>query len=151
MPNLVKQFLKVNGPSLSTDISEHLVQELNITSAAARQRVSREGKELLRLDRFFPRNAKFLYLQEQAGSFNYWQNLEQALLKTNSAIGHAISAIREREGVIPLKHFEIVCGSPIKQKKHIPANVILKQLQDANLIKTINIEGGRRMYLLRYT
>lgn len=141
MKNSVEKYLLENGPSLSSEISEHLVKKLGISAAAARQRVSREGKKAIRLDLSFPRRARFLYLRDQSGKGIFWGRLESALLNTNSAYGYALQALDERGGIMPRNHFEIACGSPIRQQKHLSSSIILKRLQDTNLIKEIEVKG----------
>ncbi|WP_188731857.1 hypothetical protein [Pseudoalteromonas gelatinilytica] len=148
MNNLVHKYLKKHGPALSSEITEYLVNTLKLTPDAARQRVSRAGEDISRLDLSFPRRAKFLFLKEQAGSNLYWVRLELALLSTNSAYGFAITALSERGGIMPRQHFEIACGAPIKQKKHLAAEVVLNKLKSANLLKEIHVEGiGPCIYL----
>lgn len=152
MSNIVEQYLKKNGPSLSSEISEHLAKKYQLSPAAARQRVSRSGKNIFRLELNFPRRAKFLFLKEQAGTGHYWGRLEEALLATNSAYGYAIMALHVREGIMPKHHFEIACGSPVRQKKHLSASLVLQRLIDTNLIKEIYVEGiGHCVYLGLYT
>ncbi|MCZ4339861.1 hypothetical protein [Shewanella colwelliana] len=144
----VENYLRKNGPSLSSDITESLVNNHGVLAATARKRVSRGGSEVLKLDLSFPRNAKFLFLREQSGSNEYWSNLVDALLKSNSAYGYAILSLQARNGVMPLSHFEIVCGSPIKQKKHLAASVVLERLISVNLVKTIEVTKlGKCIYL----
>ncbi len=148
MANLVEQYLKNHGPSLSSEITESLVKYHNLSAVAARQRVSRGSKEIYRLDLSFPRRAKFLYLKQQSGSELSWTRLELALLNSHSAYGYAISALRARGGVIPKSHFEIVCGSPIKQKKHLSASVVLNQMIRLKLLYEVYVEDiGTCVYL----
>ncbi|WP_299489889.1 hypothetical protein [uncultured Shewanella sp.] len=135
----VKDYLRKKGPSLSSDITEYLISKHGILPATARQRVSRASKEILKLELSFPRNAKFLFLREQSGSDKYWSNLVNALLKTKSAYGYALTSLMARDGITPLHHFDIVCGAPIKQKKHLSTNTILQRLLQVNLIKTIDV------------
>ncbi|SEA82029.1 hypothetical protein SAMN04488051_1151 [Alkalimonas amylolytica] len=53
---------------------------------------------------------------------------------------------------MPKKHFEIACGAPIKQKKHLSVDAILNTLKNANLIKEIHVEGiGTCVYLGLHT
>jgi hypothetical protein len=58
MNNLVHKYLKKHGPALSSEITEYLVNTLKLTPDAARQRVSRAGEDISRLDLSFPRRAK---------------------------------------------------------------------------------------------
>ena len=148
MNDLVRLYLLENGPSLSSEITEYLILSHGLSSQAARQRVSRATQDILRLELSFPRRAKFLFLREQAGTGHYWGRLSEALLSCNSAYGFAISAIEERGGIIPKCHFEIICGAPIKQKKHLSANTVLTRLFNTNLLKEITVDGvGACVYL----
>lgn len=137
----VEAYLQRYGPSLSSDVTAHLVKTLNLKPPAARQRVSRSPKvkELSGLP--FPRRARFLYLQEQFGSPRYWDALGAALIKTNSAYGFAIAALRQREGVVSLKQFPIVCGAPTRQSKHLAPETILARLEGAGLVSRLTLRG----------
>lgn len=152
MSNSVHKYLKQHGPSLSSEISEFLCKELKISPQTARQRVSRAGKDVLRLELSFPRRAKFLFLKEQAGTGLYWLRLEEALLASNSAYGLAITALTERDGIMPKQYFEIACGAPIKQQKHLAASAVLNRLIGTKLVKEIHVEGiGDCIYLGLHT
>ena len=152
MSNVIQSYLNKHGPSLSSEIAEYLVNEHKLTPQTARQRISRASQNIMRLELSFPRRAKFLFLKQQAGMGIYWSRLESALLATNSAYGFAITSLNERGGVMPKKHFEIACGSPIKQKKHLSADTVLSNLKSANLVKEIHVEGiGTCIYIGLHT
>ncbi|QUX90220.1 hypothetical protein CYL31_01865 [Marinomonas sp. A3A] len=147
----VLEYLKKNGPCLSSEVTEYLVSS-GISSDAARQRVSRGSKQVLRLDLSLPKRVKFLYTKEQSGTWAYWVNLQEALLSTNSAYGFAITALRARGGIMPKNFFEIASGSPIKQKKHLSASTVLSRLISTNLVKETTVEGvGPCIYLGLHT
>ena len=136
------QYLERHGPSLSTDVAHHLVKLRSIKPATARQQVSRMPPEVKRLAYItFPRNARFVYLVEQYGSPLFWHNLIQALEVTNSAYGAALAAVRARGGVVPLPHFEIVSGSPVRQKKHLSAERVLTHLVESKLLVKCPVDG----------
>jgi len=142
MKSLVEKILLETGPCLSTDITKILVEKYNIPYTNARQRVSRGCKDMLRLSGIsFPRNARFVYLKKDFGSPWYWNALHKAMLDTKSAYGHAVSALNERNGIAPLDHFIIACGAPLKQKKHISSDEIVKRLEVAKVIKKIHVSG----------
>lgn len=142
MSCLIETFLKIRGPSLSSEITEHLVSSLNITPAAARKRVSRVSGDVKRLGYVtFPRKARFMYLQKQFGSPEYWGRLVDALLRTKSAYGLAIAALRQRGGFMPAMHFQIACGAPIKQSRHLSPNTIFQRLNEAGLLEMKFIAG----------
>lgn len=138
----VEAYLKRYGPSLSSEVTAHLVKTLKMKAPTARKRVSRSAnvRELSGLP--FPRRARFLYLQEQFGSPRYWDSLGAALISTNSAYGFAIAALRQRQGIVTLKQFPIVCGAPVRQSKHLAPETILARLEAAGLVSRITLRGA---------
>jgi hypothetical protein len=113
MADLVEELLRINGPSLSTDLAARLQKIHGHSPAAARKRISRPSANVKRLAYLpFRRNARFLYLKSDFGSPKYWENLIHALLANKSAYGLALSALQQRGGIIPAKHFLIACGAP---------------------------------------
>jgi hypothetical protein len=140
MSDIIENFLETYGPSLSSEVSDYLTKTMKISPAAARKRVSRVAGEVKRLAYVtFPRRARFMYLRQQFGSPSYWKKLTHALLQTNTAYGHAISALRQREGLIPEAHFAIACGAPVKQARHLPPETIFKRLSEAGLLEKIEV------------
>lgn len=138
MSDLVESFLETHGPCLSSRVAEYLVVTLGISPVAARKRVSRLAGNVRRLGYItFPRKARYVYLEQQFGSPQYWENLVDALVQTKSAYGHAIAALRQRGGAVPERLFPIVCGSPVKQLKHLSAESVLKHLIEAGLLQRV--------------
>jgi hypothetical protein len=129
------------GPCVSTKLVEELVERHGISSAAARQRVSRSTsiKRLAYLP--FPRNARFVYRQASYGSPEFWESLASALLEHTSSYGGALAALLARSGTMPLRHFGIACGAPAAQKRHLSPETILAKLEQAKLVQTIDIPG----------
>src|SRR5436190_1393858 len=128
----------MRGPALSSDVAAHLSRHAKIAPATARKRLSRACGNVRRLAGVsFPRNARFMYLEEQFGSPAYWKNLADALMKNNSALGYAIAALRQCDGMVPARQFPIVCGAPMRQLKHLSPETILQRLGEAGLVKTI--------------
>jgi hypothetical protein len=135
-------FLELNGPSLSSEIVRHLVEDQGVLPAAARKRVSRVSGDIKRLAGIvFPHKARFFYLQRQFGSPEYWTNLADALISTNSAYGYAIAALRQRDGVIPVAQFTIDCGSPLRQQRQLSPDTIFTRLSDAKLLTKVVVPG----------
>jgi len=142
MADLIADYLKARGPALSTSIAQHLATTLKISPAAARQRVSRVQGQVKKLAYVtFPRGARFMYLQGQFGSAQYWGRLVDALLQANSAFGLAIASLVQRNGFMPQAHFEIACGAPVKQAKHLSPDNIFKRLNEAGLVEEISVPG----------
>ncbi|TIQ62005.1 MAG: hypothetical protein E5X41_30630 [Mesorhizobium sp.] len=145
MADTIETFLDTFGPCLSGQVADYLVS-LGVSRATARKRVSRatDGqspsvKKLAGIT--FPRRARFVYLQRDFGSPRYWSALESALLKDNSVLGLGLAAIRERDGVVPVAHFQIACGSPLKQLKHLSPDSVFERLRAANLVQKLNVNG----------
>lgn len=138
MPDLIEDILKFTGPTLSSDVALELTKRARISPATARQRLSRVGGNVRRLAGVsFPRNARFLYLEQQFGSPQYWAQLAAALMENNSALGYAIAALRQCGGMVPARQFPIICGAPVRQLKHLAPETVLQRLSEAGLIKTI--------------
>lgn len=137
----VEAFLNKYGPSLSSDVAAHLVQTLKLKPATARQRVSRSPNVRTLSGLPFPRRARFLYLQDQFGSPRYWDSLSAALIRTNSAYGFAIAALRQRQGVVARTQFPVVCGAPTRQAKHLAPETILLRLEGAGLVSRPQLRG----------
>lgn len=129
------------GPMLSSQLGQILVSQYGLSSTAARQQISR-AKSLHRFGYLkFPKNAQFLYKQDQYMSPYFWDALRKALIETGSAYGRAIVAIEARGGVIPKSHFSIVCGSPLNQRKHLSQNIILDNLLKSKILENIELPG----------
>jgi hypothetical protein len=138
----VELFLRTYGPHLTSEISAYLVATLKIKPDAARQQVLRAKLPIRKLGYIvFPHRARFAYLEQDFGSPRYWQALENALLATNSAYGLAIAAIRERGGLMPVDHFKIACGSPLKQLKHLSPDTVFTRMNEAGLLNKTMVSG----------
>jgi len=131
---MVTDYLRKNGPCLSSELAEKLVLKYRISPEAARKRISRAGSEVRRLDHLpFPKKVRFVYLQEQYASNWYWARLFQAIEDTGGVYARALAAVLGRTAV-PIEHFKIACGSPIAQKKHIAANLVLERMIAADVL-----------------
>lgn len=142
MADPVEEILNSLGPTLSSEVAAVLSERLKISPVAARQRVSRARGNVRRLAGIpLPRNARFMYMEKQFGSPEYWQRLATTLIANNSALGYAIAALRQNGGMVPARQFPIICGSPVRQLKHLSAETVLKRLTEARLVKTIAVAG----------
>ena len=93
----IEKLLKESGPCLSTELAGRLIEQYGLTPEAARKRISRQPASVRRLAYLkFPRNARFVYLQDQYGSPWFWDARVKALLETSPAYGGAIAALRQR-------------------------------------------------------
>lgn len=142
MGDLLEELLKERGPCLSTELTACLIAEHGLTAEAARKRVSRGRPNLKRLAFLpFPRKARFLYLQEQYRSSEYWKALKQAISSSNSAYSPALASLLQRGGIMPKAHFAIACGAPLRQKKHLSPETVLTRLKQANVVDEIDVPG----------
>ncbi|OUJ34163.1 hypothetical protein BTR40_21810 [Vibrio parahaemolyticus] len=140
--NKVEMLLRDDGPCLSSDLNKKLVERFCMSSDAARKQVSRGCPDMHRLSGIkFARNARFVYLKKDYRSPFYWKALYRAFQETNSAYWFAISALIQRGGPIPYRHFQICCGSPLKQQKHLSPDEVLTRLESIGVVTRKNIDG----------
>lgn len=138
----IEQLLREAGPCLSTELARLLVERHGLSLEAARKRISRQPAPVKRLAYLkFPRNARFVYLQEQYGSPWFWETLVNTLLETSPAYGGAIAALRQRGNLMPKPHFLIACGSPLAQRRHLSPQTVLDRLTQARLLEEIDVPG----------
>lgn len=141
MADFVVSALRRLGPCLSSELVAALVEEHGLTPATARQRVSR-STEIKRLAHLvFPRGARFVYLQSEYASPNFWMALTERLLDKSVSFGGGLAALIARDGLMPVTHFLIACGAPIAQKGRIAAKGVLDRLCEARLVKVFNVPG----------
>jgi hypothetical protein len=129
------------GPCVSSDLAAALVKDYGLTPANARQKVSRSTsiKRLAHLP--FPRNARFVYLQADYASPQFWRALTRDLLTRSISYGGGLAALIARGGVMPVAHFAIACGAPHAQKGHQSPASILARLEAAGLTQTFDVSG----------
>ena len=151
MSDVIENYLKLHGPGLSSEVSEHLVKIQKITPVAARKRISRAQRtgKVRRLAYItFPHRTHFVYLEHQFGSQLFWEKLTKVLLQKNSAYGLAIAAVRQRGGLVPLEHFAIACGAPLRQARHLSPDTIFQRLEGVGLLRKTNFSGIGECILL---
>ena len=91
----VIEILNNNGGMLTSDLSEELVKK-GYSEVAARQKISRSYHsskgQILKLSYLtFPHRAKFAYLKDEGYSERFYNNLYNALNKTNSVYSHTFN------------------------------------------------------------
>lgn len=123
------------GPCLSSQLQGLLVRQ-GKSAAAARKAISRFSIKLYPIDIIFPHNEKFICKKEDFGSGRYFKSLRDAIFsERNSCYALALRALEARGGLVPRSHFFVACGSPLDQSKHIPIDVLIDRLIDANIIE----------------
>lgn len=114
MSELIEKLLQREGPMLSSALADRLIQTHALAPATARKRVSRAPGLRRLAGLVFPRNARFVYLDQQFGSSLYWSRLTGALLSTNSAWicdSRAAPAWRAHP-LAPIRHYLRRTGAP---------------------------------------
>lgn len=145
----LEKILAGRGPCLSSELAYLLVTNFGLTPVAARKRISRGSANIKKLSYIiFPHRARFVYLKSDYASDKYWKALYSSLRRENSSYYMAINAIRSRGGMVSKNEFGIICGSPIRQKNHIPYESILSSLIKSEIVlETSNKDGEKYIYL----
>jgi len=147
--NLEKILLE-RGPCLSSELADILVKNFGLTPVAARKRISRGTQNIKKLSYIiFPHRARFIYLKEDYSSPKYWKSLYYSLKKENSSYYMAINAIRSRDGMVRRSEFGVICGSPVRQKNHIPYESIILLLIKAEIILEVSGDNGEKYLYLK--
>ncbi|MDR6522194.1 hypothetical protein EJP69_14195 [Variovorax gossypii] len=141
MPDLVETTLKNIGPCVSTTLVAALIKEHGLSAVNARQKVSRATsiKKLAHI--LFPHRARFVYLQSDYGSPEFWHALTHELLANSVSYGGGLAALMARGGAMPVGHFTIACGAPVAQRGHLSPAGILERLKAAQLVRTVDEPG----------
>lgn len=131
----VYNHLKGNGPSLTSDLIGHMV-ESGLSPAAARQRIRRAQDGYKRLAGLrFAKNARFIYLEDQYGTPQFWDAIERAFKSSGISYLGAVSGLRARGGCCPKSLFPIVCGAPLSRKRQLSPERILERLSAIQLLE----------------
>ncbi len=140
--------LAKHGP-MTTSRAAKLLEKRGISPEAARQRVFRRSPEIDTLRGLtFPKRARFIYLNSQFGTDQYWSALIAEIQEMNPAYAAALAALRARGGLSLSRHFDIISGSPLRQKRQLASEVVLKNLESVGLVQTREIEGMGRCIVL---
>jgi hypothetical protein len=140
MRTSLPELLARRGPALTSDLAVEL-QASGLSPAAARKRLSRLPENVRVLYGLpFPKRSRFIYLEDDFGSHRYWNALIAAAEKASPAYAAALAGLQAHGGVVPLALYEVVCGSPFRQKKQLSSERVLKRLESASLVERQNFE-----------
>jgi hypothetical protein len=89
----------------------------------------------------FPKRARFIYLEDQFGTDEYWMALRRAIDESNPAYAAALAGVRARGGILPRAHFDVASGSPVLQKGHIASAKVLERLVSVRLLSCLEVDG----------
>ena len=141
--NEIEGLLKRHGPMRGSVVAERLRERVNISSEAARKRISRIKPPVRRFPvQLFPKGESFLYLEEQRSSERFWTLLHAALRDANSIYGYAIDGLLARGGVVPATEFAVISGAPGAMKKQVSHERVLETLCAAGAVERGNLEDG---------
>ncbi|MEP1216581.1 MAG: hypothetical protein ABJM11_16270 [Marinobacter sp.] len=141
MSAYVVNLLKSRGPCLTSDLIQVMIDE-GVSPAAARQRLSRAKSSYTKLAGIqFEKRARFIYLDSQFATQDYWEGLERAFREHGMSYWCAIAGLRSRGGACLKSQFPIVCGAPLMRKGQIAPDTILERLQAAGVLKEIAEEN----------
>lgn len=137
----IEAILKTDGPCLSSQLCARL-EQAGLTNAAARQRLARTNGAVKRLGGLvFPRGARFLYHESTFNSDSYWEALVRDIGEASPAYAAAVAALQARGGIVPRKWWDIVSGSPTRQKGQIASETVLERLEKVRLVALVDIAG----------
>lgn len=141
MKDYIRTLLERHGPSLSSDLIKHMVDE-GIAPATARKRLNRSKADIKMLAGLtFEKRARFVYLEEQFGDERFWNALERAFKTNGKSYWGAVAGLKSRGGSCPKSHFPIVCGAPVNRKSQLSPDRILERLKAINLLEETEAEG----------
>ena len=143
----IKKALTEQGPARTGRLVATLTQSLNISPEAARQRLSRAGAPVERINGLLPKREAFLYLKSQYTRQIYWDHLLRDLRETDSVYAYAIDGLRARGGIVPVDEFAVVSGAPIALKKQVPASRVMEELISLGVMKEEELGGLGRCYI----
>lgn len=133
--------LHERGPSLTSDLGAHL-RSTGLSDTAARKRLSRRPEGVMALKGItFPKRARFLYLERQFGTSQYWTALINAVRTTSPAYAAALAGVSARGGILTRSEFDVASGAPLRQKKQISSETVLQRLCAIRLLEKIHVDG----------
>lgn len=110
--------LKKYGPMLSGELAQKFENEYGVSNDVVRQAVSRAKKSVKKLYALsFEKNQKFIYLTEQYSSFEYYENLLEAIQKYSKLNWIYICAFLSQSGYVSKSVLPSMVSSPIKNVK----------------------------------
>lgn len=137
MSETISSLLKENGPGLTSELIEAMVKK-GVSQEAARQRINRAKGEYIRLAGLrFAKNVRFIYLDDQYGSPEFWKAVERAFLSSGHSYWGAVAGLRARGGVCPKELFPSVCGAPLARQRQLSPDRILERLCAIQLLEEV--------------
>ena len=134
--NSIQKILTDQGPARTGRLVSALTESLNITSDAARQRLSRARTPIERYPgHLLPKREAFFYLRSQRNHEVYWDNLLRDMRETGSVFACAIDGLHARGGVVPEDEFATISGAPVALRKQIPSEGVSEKLIELGVLR----------------
>jgi hypothetical protein len=137
----IEAILKSEGPCLSSRLGARL-EQAGLSAAAARQRIARSNGPIKRLQGLiFPRGARFLYHQSSFNSDRYWEALIRDIGEASPAYAAAVAALMARGCIVPQTYWDVVSGSPLRQRGQVASQTVLERLLAVRLVENVDVIG----------
>jgi|GEM_PF-4566452 len=134
----IKEFLRAEGPGLSSNIKNELLKK-GVSDDAARQQISRAKGDIYRLTKIqFPKREQFLYLKSQYDSVPFRINLVKAFKTTSSIHKCIITGLNNFGNNVPIDKLKIISGCPQFRKNKKTFDHVINELLATGLI---NVNG----------
>lgn len=135
MSTSVSDLLEKIGPCLTSELAKAMVDG-GLSDAAARQRITRAQEEYTRLAGLrFAKNARFIYLEDQYGTRQFWEAIERAFRSSGTAYWGAVTGLRARGGCCLKSQFPVVCGAPLARTRQLSPDRLLERLCAIQLLE----------------
>ncbi|MFA9190477.1 hypothetical protein AAGV28_03765 [Flavobacterium sp. FZUC8N2.13] len=137
----LEKIIKEEGPILSSELIELLMnKEKSITKEAARKRLSRISKDIIRVKGLFSDGQFLFHDKEIFKSEEYYSGLYRALKKAGKQYHIILQSLDFHYGQLKTEHLPTYSINPILDLKgHITFKTVLEKL---NELRLINIEDG---------
>ena len=143
----VIEALKNGGPARARRLVTTLTRSLDISSGAARQRLSRARVPVQRLLGLLPKREAFFYLESQHNTQIYWDHLLRDLRDAGTVYACAIDGLRARGGIVPVDEFAVVSGAPVALKKQVQVSRVVNELVSLGVMREEELQGLGRCYI----
>lgn len=130
------QILKERGPMLSGELAVCLQNRHGISNESARKIISRSAAPISKMRNIsFERNQKYIYLQEQYNTEQYFRNLFNAFKSSSKNYYQILLAIQSNGGFISKGVLANYSSAPVENlTRHTRYDLILKRLIELDFI-----------------
>lgn len=131
----LEKYIKDQGPTLSGQVAQMLVEKEGISESAARKRIERLASPIHKLTGLFSEKQSFIYHQEDYNNETYFQNLAEAFETSGKRYAAVIKAIDYHHGVILKDDLANYSISPtINIKGHLKFSTLIEKLTKVGVI-----------------